>query len=111
LEIINISIDKTKVKGARGFLIKIIDRDEKLKEYEKKNNYWPYKELKIASSPFVSVHKKLGFQPWFSKKRREYDTDASPNSCYNVLPNAICGDSTNKFVNIERQEIIDRGVS
>lgn len=69
---------------------------------KKNNSYWPVKANNLTNSPFVSVHQKLGFQPWFSENRDEYDDGAYQNSCFNLLPNFMCGKANNKFINKEK---------
>ena len=42
-----------------------------------------------SKSPWISIHFEYGRQAWFDENRSEYDTDANPNKCYNILP--FCG--------------------
>jgi len=111
-ETINISIDKS-IKGHRGFIVRVIDIKDNgdLVEADLSKNYWPIKKNNITKSQWGPVHYTLGFQAWFDPERKEYDTDAIKNNCNNLLPNFICGVTTeNTLVNVHRKEILDRGV-
>ena len=65
-----------------------------------KKDYWPTKKSNITTSPFISVHKTRGFQPWFDPKRDEYDTDVIQNKYKNIWPFA---QKRNVFIDKKKQ--------
>jgi len=70
------AIDK-KIKGVRGFIVKILDSQSNLQElYDKYKGYWPYRVSDQAKSPWNSIHFEFGQQPWFHKDRVNYDIDS-----------------------------------
>jgi len=73
-------------------------------------NYWPIDKDYKNVTWWGPVHKTLGFQPWFNPVRNEYDSDAYQDKCYNIL-DGVCGKRENKIVRVQKQEIIDRGIS
>ena len=104
-------MEHKKHRGSRGFIIKYLPstKEIELSKNSKDYNFWPSKKTENSNSTWYSAIQEFGLQPLFGKVEGWHDPESLKNSCFNMLPDFICGKKRSTIVNHHRIEIIHRG--